>query len=160
MATIDKEIPSVLRELLGINYEREMNKYFVDTNEDERRLDFLPEDKRSQLLALRDEIEGMRERVLENANVHLSAAETEDLRKIEAQRKARLEKILSGAELAEFELRTSSTANQLREELIGFNPSESEFREIFTMQNAIEEKFAFASSDEKAAAQQELRDDS
>ncbi len=158
LASIDKEIPSVLRELLGINYEREMNKYFVDTNEDERKLDFLTPDKRSQLLTLRDEIEGLRERVLERTSGNPSSADIEELQKIEAQRKLQLGKLLSGSELAEFELRTSSTANQLRAELIGFNPSESEFRELFAMHNAIAEKFAFASSDEKAEAQTTMRE--
>ena len=37
LAEIDKELPAVLRELLGINYEREMKKYFVDTDEDNQR---------------------------------------------------------------------------------------------------------------------------
>ena len=64
LAAIDKELPAVLRELLGINYERELNKYFVDSEEDNRRLVFLTEDKRAQVLALRDQYEGARERVL------------------------------------------------------------------------------------------------
>jgi hypothetical protein len=133
-----------------------MNKYFVDTNEDERRLSFLPEDKRSQLLALRDKIEGMRENVLEAANGNPSAADLEALRKIEEQRRAELGKLLSGSELAEFELRMSGTADQLRAELIGFNPSESEFRAIFEMQQAIEEKFAFADANDESVQQQKL----
>ncbi|MEO5804263.1 MAG: hypothetical protein ABIR24_12110 [Verrucomicrobiota bacterium] len=151
LAVIDKEIPSVLRELLGINYEREMNKYFVDTNEDERRLNFLPEEKRSQLLALREKIEGLRERVLEGAKGNPSATDLEALQKVEEQRKAELGKLLSGSELAEFELRMSGTADQLRADLIGFNPSESEFREIFELQRAVEEKFAYANANDEAA---------
>src|SRR5208282_183922 len=49
LAQIDKELPAVLRELLGVNYERELNKYFVDTDEDNRRLAFLSDDKRDRL---------------------------------------------------------------------------------------------------------------
>jgi hypothetical protein len=141
-----------------------MNKYFVDTNEDERRLSFLPEEKRNQLLALRDQIEGMRERILDKANGNPTSADLEALRKIDEQRKTELGKILSGSELAEFELRTSDTANQLRANLIGFNPSESEFREIFEMQKAVEEKFAFVNPNDetvqqqKAAAEKEIQD--
>ena len=41
LAAIDKELPAVLRELLGINYEREVNKYFVDADEENNRLSFL-----------------------------------------------------------------------------------------------------------------------
>ncbi len=159
LATIDKEIPSVLRELLGLNYEREINKYFVDSNEDVRRLNFLPEEKRDQLLALREEIEGMKERVLEAANGNLSPADLELLQKIESQRKIELEKLLSGSELAEFELRTSETADRLRADLIGFNPTESEFREIFELQRVVDAKLPFAkSTEEKATAQREVQE--
>ncbi len=156
LAAIDKEIPSVLRELLGINYEREINKYFVETNEDERRLSFLPQEKREQLLALRDQIEGMRERVLEEANGKPSAADLEALQKIEAHRKAELGKLLSGAELAEFELRTSPTSDKLRAELIGFNPSESEFRQIFELQKTVEDATGEKNEAQKAV-QEELK---
>src|SRR5580704_11898918 len=54
LAAIDKDLPAVLRELLGINYERELNKYFVDADQDDDRLAFLSEDKRAQVLSLRD----------------------------------------------------------------------------------------------------------
>lgn len=153
LALIDKEIPAVLRELLGVNYEREMNKYFVDSNEDERRLSFLPEEKRDQLLALRDQIEGMRERVMDRANGNPSEADLEELKKIDERQKAELKNILSGSELAEFELRTSDTANELRANLIGFNPSESEFREIFEMEKAVNAKFAYADPNDEAVQQ-------
>ncbi len=163
LAAIDKEIPAVLRDLLGINYERELNKYFVDTDEEERRLSFLPEDKRNQVFALRDQIEGMKERILDAANGQLSGADKSALQKIEAQRKAELAKILSGSEFAEFELRMSATADKLREDLVGFNPSESEFRQIFELQKAIEDKLAFSDSGngdaEKAAAQKEIHEE-
>ena len=160
LASIDKEIPSVLRELLGINYEREINKYFVDANEDDRRLNFIPAEKRGQLMSLREEIEGMKERVLEAANGNPSAADLEALQKIETHRKTELEKLLSGSELAEFELRTSETADRLRAELIGFNPTESEFREIFERQKAVDEKFASTkSTDERATAQRAVQEE-
>jgi len=162
LAAIDKELPSVLRELLGINYQRELSKYFVDANEDERRLNFIPAEKREQLLALREKIEGMRERILEGANGNLSAADFEALRKIEEEQRAGLKKILSDTEVAEFELRMSPVADRLRAELIGFNPSKEEFRLFFELQNTVEENFAFANPNdpnvirEKTAMQKDV----
>ena len=101
----------------------------------------------------------MKERVLEAANGKLSAADLESLQKIETQRKSELEKLLSGSELAEFELRTSETADRLRANLIGFNPTESEFRDIFEMQRAVDADLAFTkSSEEKAARQNEVQE--
>jgi len=163
LALIDKEIPAVLRDLLGINYEREMNKYFVDSNEEGRRLSFLPGDKRTQLLALRDEIEGMRERILDAANGQISETVQNALQEVETQRKAELGKILSESELAEFELRMSPTADKLRADLIGFNPSEAEFRRIFELQAAVDEEFAEGSpaddTPEKAAVKRVVEEE-
>lgn len=165
LASIDKEIPGVLRDLLGINYERELNKYFVDANEEDRRLNFLPEEKRSLILALREKYEGEKERILEAANGKISPADKEALQKIETARGEELAKILSDSERAEFELRMSPTADKLRAELIGFNPSEAEFRQIFEMEKAIETSFALTKPDdqiadgEKAAAQKKMQDE-
>lgn len=165
LAAIDKEIPSVLRELLGINYEREINKYFVDTNDDERRLNFLSEDKRAEILALRDESEAMKERIVEAANGKLSAADIAALKQIEAQRQSQLEGLLSASELAEFELRTSPVADELRARLVGFNPTEAEFRQIFEMEKAVSEKFGYLDekdatvASDKAAAEKAIDDE-
>lgn len=167
LAEIDKEIPSVLRELLGINYEREINKYFVDTNEDERRLDFISEDKRTRILALREEIEGMREKVLNNAGPQLKPEEIAELRRVDEYRQTMLAGILSPAELEEFELRTSETADRLRSELIGFEPNPDEFRTIYALMKEHDEKFAYtdlsnplvarAKQQELEAIEEELR---
>jgi len=151
LAQIDKELPAVLRELLGINYERELDKYFVDSNEDDRRLAFLSEEKRDRLLALRDQIEGQRERVLGGApSSALTTSDLEMLKKIQEQRDAALAKILTPAEKEEYELTTSETADRLRKELIGFNPSETEFREIFRRQQSLDAKFAFENLTDEA----------
>ena len=155
LAQIDKEIPMVLRELLGVNYEREINKYFVDTNEDERRLNFISEDKRSRVLALRDEFEGKRERLLrEAADGKLSESQRAEIDRIEADREEALSKILSREELQEFELRTSDTADRLREELIGFNPSAEEFRDVYTLQKSLDSKFRNTDSSDPTVQQE------
>jgi hypothetical protein len=148
LALIDKEIPAVLRELLGINYERELNRYFVDTNEDERRLNFVSEEKRSRLLALRDEIETMREKAHGAGDANVTR---EELAHIDEHRRKTLASILTPTELEEFELRTSETADRLRNELIGFNPTEEEFRQIYARQRAFEERFASVDPNDQEA---------
>lgn len=144
LALIDKELPAVLRELLGINYEREMDKYFVDTDEDNRRLAFLSEDKRSKLLALRDEFEGKREAIKYNIKDGvMSAADIDKMKQIDKEQEEALAGLLSPGEKDEYELSTSPTADHLRKELIGFNPTESEFRDLFKRQQAIDEAYAY-----------------
>jgi hypothetical protein len=157
LAKIDKEVPSVLRELLGVNYDREINKYFVDNREDERRLSFVSEEKRRQLLALREELEGLKEHLLDQAQ-NGQPMDLNGLKKIQEHRKEALSQILTPEERDEFELRTSETAERLRTELVGFNPSEQEFREIYQLWQAHDEKFAFVSADDASAAKAKEQD--
>lgn len=140
LSKIDKEVPGVLRDLLGVNYEREVNKYFIDNGEDDRRLSFVPEQKRDQLLVLREEIEGMKERMLDQARDG-QPVDPEAWKKIQAHRKEVLAQILTPAEQEEYDLRTSETAEKLRADLVGFNPTEQEFREIYRLWQAHDEKF-------------------
>jgi hypothetical protein len=144
LAAIDKELPAVLRELLGVNYEREVNKYFIDTEEDDRRLAFLSDDRRSQLLGLRDQFEGERERAMYGAgDGKFTAASIEQLRQIDQEQDAALSQVLTPKEKEDYELSMSPTADRLRKELIGFNPTEDEFRELFRKQKAIDSAYEF-----------------
>jgi hypothetical protein len=150
MAKLDKELPGILRDLLGVNYDREINKYFVDNQEDARRLSFVPEEKRNQLLALREEIEGLKERVVDQAKDG-EPVDLEALKKIQEHKNEVLAQILTPEERQEYELRTSETAERLRAQLVGFNPTEEEFRKIFSLWQAHDEKFAFVSADDENA---------
>jgi hypothetical protein len=151
LAAIDKELPAVLRELLGVNYAREINKYFVDTDDDDRRLAFLSEDKRSQVLALRNQFEGERERALFQIGDGKPAPETvEQLRQIDQERDAALSRILTPREKEEYEMSTSPTADRMRKQLIGFNPAEDEFREMFRRQSAIDSAYEFEDPNDEA----------
>lgn len=143
LAQIDKELPAVLRELLGINYEKELDKYFVDTSEDERRLAFLSDDKRNEALALRDQLDAARERILSAAGGHPSAGDLDRLAQLQQEADARLTQLMTPDEKFQFELCTSQTAESLRKNLIGFNPSETEFREIYQRQKVIDSAFAY-----------------
>jgi hypothetical protein len=164
LALIDKELPAVLRELLGINYERELDKYFVDAGEEDRRLAFLPDDKRARVLALRDQQEGLREKVLWGVvDGKPTPEQTAQLRQIDQDHEAALAGLLTPDEKYEFDLTSSPTADRMRKDLIGFNPSEAEFREIFTREQALDAAYAYADTNDpavmaaKAADEQQTR---
>ena len=166
LALIDKELPAILRELLGINYERELNKYFVDADEDDRRLAFLSDDKRAQVLALREQSEGRREKVLWQAQDGKPTPEqAAQLRQIDQEQEAALAGVLTADEKYELDLTSSPTADRMRKELIGFNPSEAEFREIFAREQALDAAYAGQDPDDetaraaKAADERKMRDD-
>ncbi|HWD21071.1 MAG TPA: hypothetical protein VHB20_17520 [Verrucomicrobiae bacterium] len=136
LAEIDRELPAVLRELLGINYEREVNKYFVDTDEDNRRLAFLSDAKRDDALALREKFEGVRERAA------LTNADKETLRQIDEDQDAAFGALLTSEEKEQYDLSLSPAADRLRSELVGFNPTEDEFKDLFRRRQAIEAAYA------------------
>jgi hypothetical protein len=166
LAQIDKELPAVLRELLGVNYERELNKYFVDSDEDNRRLAFLSDDKRSRLMDLRDQFEGRRERVTYGLQGGApSPGDIEELRKIDEEQDAALSALLSPQEKEEYQLSMSPTADHLRAQLIGFNPTEDEFRDLFRRQQAIDAAYAYEDMSDpsvraaKAAQEQSMMSD-
>src|SRR5204862_224741 len=74
-------------------------------------------------------------------------ADREELKKIEEHRQSVLGQILTPEEQQEFDLRTSETADRLREQLIGFNPNEEEFRAIYALLKSHDDKFAYVDSD-------------
>jgi hypothetical protein len=153
LALIDKELPAILRELLGINYERELDKYFVDAGEDDRRLAFLSGEKRARVLALRDQREGLREKVLwQVADGKPAPDQIAQLRQIDQENEAALSALLSPDEKYEFDLTSSPTADRMRRELIGFNPSEAEFRQIFTRERALDAAYADLDTNDEAVA--------
>jgi len=166
LALIDKELPAVLRELLGSNYERECNKDFVDAEEDDRRLAFLSEDQRARVLALRDQFEGRREQALREApDGKPTPGQIEQLRQIDREQEAALAGVMTAEERYEFDLTTSPTADRMRRELVGFNPSEAEFREIFSRERALDAAYAYEDTNDetvlaaKAAEEQKMRED-
>ena len=67
--------------------------------------------------------------------------DNEKLAYLEKEQQADLAAALSPGELFEYQLRTSGTASQLRNILQAFNPSEEEFRSIFRVQQAFDEKY-------------------
>jgi hypothetical protein len=152
LAAIDKDLPAVLRELLGINYERELNKYFVDADQDDDRLSFLSEDKRAQVLSLREQFEGQREQIFYGAqDGKPSPDEMEQLRQIDQSQAEALAQVLAPQEKEQYELSTSPSADWLRQQLIGFNPTEQEFRALFDKQQAIDEAYEFADTNDATA---------
>lgn len=64
-----------------------------------------------------------------------------DLAPLEHEQRASLAAILSPAELEEFDLRSSRTGQTMRTELAAFNPTEAEFRALFQLRQAFDERY-------------------
>jgi hypothetical protein len=60
---------------------------------------------------------------------------------LEEQKRADITKLLSPEELLEYDLRSSASSNQLRNQLAAFGPTEEEFRALFKLQQAFDTKY-------------------
>ncbi len=80
---------------------------------------------------------------------------TAKLRELTKAEHDEIAKTLTPQELEEYDLRTSSTASQLRYQLTAFNPTEQEFRTLFELQNQYSDQlgpmYSIPSQDEMKA---------
>src|SRR5205085_4666670 len=162
---LEKEQRTLVQELLGVDYRTEMNRYWLDENYEERMYGFLPPEKQDQLKALQAKYDDMEQEIYTRSKGMLLDEDQEQLRRIEKQREAEFAQVLTPEELEEYQLRNSSTANSMRAQMTGFQPSEEEFRKIFRLQKVFENEFsqAFDVSDDaqsqiKARAQQDAQE--
>jgi hypothetical protein len=162
---LDREQRNLVKQLLGVDYRTEMSRYWFDENYEERMYGFLPTEKQENVKALQSKFDEMEQEVYSRSKGMLLDEDQERLRQIEKQREAELAQLLSPAELEEYQLRNSSTANSMRAQLTGFDPSEEEFRKIFRIQKTFDDEFAkaFDATDDaqgevKARAQQQAQE--
>jgi hypothetical protein len=163
---LDKEQRTLIRELLGVDLQTEMAKYWNGEDDTQERLyGFLPQQKREQLKELQDRYDDLQQEIYARSKGLLLDEDQEQLKKLEKAKKAELAQILTPEEQEEYYLRNSSTANSLRYQLSGFNPNEDEFRRIFRLQKTFDDEFgmAFDTTDDtqievRSLAQQDAQD--
>lgn len=158
---LDKEQRKLVKQLLGVDYRLEMSRYWFDDDYEERMYGFLPAEKQDQLKTLQSKYDELEQQIYANSKGILLDQDQEQLRRIEKQREAELAQVLTPEELEEYQLRNSSTANSMRAQMAGFQPTEEEFRKLFRVQKVFDNDFAqgFDVTDEaqtqiKARAQQ------
>src|ERR1051325_1909140 len=161
----EREQRALVKQFLNVDYRAEMSRYWVDENYNERMYGFLPEEKQDQLKGLQSKYDELEQEIYTRSKGMLLDEDQEQLRRLEKQREAELAQILTPEELEEYELRNSNTANSMRAQMTGFQPSEEEFRKIFRIQKIFDNEFnqAFDVTDDaqaevKARAQQQAQD--
>jgi len=165
LQALDAEQRELVRALLGVNLQTEMSKLWNGDDEQERMYGFLPAEKRQRVLDLQTKYEELEQEIYSNSKGVLLDEDQEKFKNLQKQKEAELAGLLSPEEFEEFDLRNSSTANALRAQMSGFQPSEEEFRKIFHLQKVFDNDFnqAFDSTDDnqldvKARAQQSAQE--
>jgi hypothetical protein len=139
---IDQRKREIVRELVNVDLARERMKATGEEDYYERRLSFLPEDRRTQvreLLEKFDEAEQkIRDKETENEGV-LSIADHAQLRTLRQQRETELQNVLTPQEQTQYDLWLSPVANEIRHALYGMNATEQEFLAVYQAKKAFDD---------------------
>ena len=93
--------------------------------------DFLPEEKRDAVMSEYMNFQMKRSEIFLGANGIILPSDQEALRDLQIQMDESLTALMSPEEKQELDLYLSDTANIMRTQLVGFDPTEEEFRALF-----------------------------
>lgn len=147
---IEKRKQEIIRELVGADLSRERMKTSGHEDYYERRLKFLPEERRTQireLLAKYDEMENRLQPSGVSDARPLTAPQKAHLRLLRQQREDELASLLSPDEKKQFDLWLSPTANEVRHGLYGMDATEQEFQAIYQARQAFDEQWGHRDPD-------------
>ena len=134
------EINETYREMRELNYKYIDGPDALVDNEDaqiaaKRRFGDLPLGKLQQLTALQHDLDDQRNQTYaQNRDLAAIRSTAEAVRALEQAHLAEISKLLTPAELEQYELRSSNNAGSLRNSLANFRPNEEEFKALYAMQ--------------------------
>lgn len=100
----------------------------------------LSADKLEKLAVLDRDYSEMRMQLMQSSSALRMPWSTDKLTYLEQERRRDIAAILTPQELEDYQLRDSTTARMLQRQLASFEPSEQEYRELFRLRAAFEEK--------------------
>ncbi len=150
---MEKEKRELVRELLGISLDREMQKqqfHLSPTDHMETMLSFLSPEKLDRIREIKDQVsEKSREiRARMGAPRPYTADESRELRSMREWEEAELKKLLTPLEYDQYQVRASDLAFGLRSQLRGFDPTEAEYLAIFRAHSDMQRGFGVPTLDE------------
>lgn len=134
---IMQEKSALLVDLFGFDPEKQRRledgtPAFLDWNE--RKIQFIPEERRGPVLKLLQEMDDKRQAIYDENRGFMGGADMRaSQRKLEAETLQGLSQLLSPQELREYELRSSSVASQLASDLRFVDVSREEYERIFDL---------------------------
>lgn len=141
---IDREKREVILELLGVDLVRERMKLKGFEDYYERRLSFLPEERRTQVRMLLEKYDDLEAQITEKESAEGEALTDDDkarLSQLQAQRQTELTNLLTSAEREQYELWMSSTANAVRYALYGMSATQEEFLAVYKLRKTFDEQW-------------------
>ncbi len=133
---LNKEKRALLTELLGSAPEETPDLLAGAASQMEAMFDFLPAEKRSKVFETLQDMQTKMQKAMKGG-----APDPEDIRKVMKESEAALAGILTPDELQDYNLRFSMTANVMRMQMTGFEPTEQEFLDLFKKRKAYDDEF-------------------
>lgn len=136
---LNKEKRALLTELLGAAPDDTPDLLAGAASQMEAMFEFLPTEKRSKVFELMQDLQTKLQKTMKSG-----APDPEDMRRVMKEGEAALAGVLSPDELLDYNLRFSMTANMMRMQLAGFEPTEQEFLNLFKQRKAYDDEFGIA----------------
>lgn len=138
LRALENEFMEQMRELMG-NPASATSEYAQYLQR--RTFGDLPPEKIRQIEAISKDYEDLRRAVREEMRDISFPEDEQQLALLDKEHRADLQALLTPEEFAEFDRRASDTANGLRNQLAAFDASEAEYRALFDVQRAFEERY-------------------
>ena len=118
-------------------------------------MDFIPEETKAELNTLEREFGS--ELLKKMAQGATDAQDMAEIRRMRTERDDRIATILTPDQKMEYDLRKSPTAANMRLQMDGFDPSEDEFRDIFSARKAFDDEYGTVPGSTISQADAEVR---
>jgi hypothetical protein len=136
---LEQERLAMIEGLFGREIANELPEFTARPNPLDELTDALSGQSQPRAKEVLRRYDQMERDVVDRANGTLGETELSDLRALYREKHSELKQFLSEAELEEFELRASPLSEELRNhDLVGFSPSEEEFRLIYRVRKEVE----------------------
>lgn len=118
----------------------------------ETMLDFLTDEKKAHVMKLFTDMQAKLAKASKDGQ-----PDGREYQKAQKEMEAMVKQVLSPEEAFQFEMRFSSTANALRQQSAGFEPTEQEFTGIYKLRKAIDDEFSMMNFGDESEAERKKR---
>ena len=139
---IDQRKRDIIRELINADLSRERMRASGQEDYYERRLGFLPEERRTRVRELLEQFDEAEQKIRDKEtadNGALSSGDHAQLRLLRQQREVEIDRVLAPSEKQQYELWLSPTANETRHALYGMEATEQEFLAVYQSRKTFED---------------------
>ena len=124
---------------------------------------FLPEEKRGTVMKIMSDMQAKIAKTMENGTPDMA-----ELSKVQKEMDKSIKALLTPEEALDYDLRLSNTANMMRMQSAGYEPSEKEFLDVFKLKKSFNDEFSMLvqpgdlpkdEQEKRAAADKKLKED-